>query len=321
MHSAHGGHSGTEKQLIIRSTFWPFVFVAIMWIIKLFELAAGLSLSEYGMAPRNVSGLYGIITYPFLHKDFSHLTSNSIPLLFLGSALFYYYKEASRTIFLQLFAISGAWLWLMGQYGSIHIGASGLVYGLTAFHVTAGLIKRNKHLLAFSLLVMFLYGSMVWGIFPDFYPKRNISWEGHFAGMTAGILLAWFHRKQGPPRDHYEWEDDEDDEDDTAATSFKESIADKDDEAKNKSKPKPVSSYSFDNDAAKPPKISEKTQKSAYNEDEIMSNDSHDMEEKHQSAKKSPRNEDHIQEQNNLRNHPENKNSLFGNHYKSDTTL
>lgn len=213
MQSYHNDASVLEKKRIIRSTFWPFIFVAIMWLVKLFETASGFSVSVYGMAPRNISGFYGIITYPFLHKDFSHLASNSIPLIFLGSALFYYYKQASRMIFIQLFVISGVWLWIMGQYGSIHIGASGLVYGLTAFHVTAGLIKRNKHLLAFSLLVMFLYGSMVWGIFPDFYPKRNISWEGHFTGMTAGVLLAWYHRRQGPPRDRYEWDEEEDDED------------------------------------------------------------------------------------------------------------
>lgn len=201
--------SRTEKKIILQSALWPTLFVAALWVVKLFEEASGISLSSYGMAPRDARGIYGILTYPFLHRDFSHLTSNSIPLLFLGTALFYYYRRFSFQVFLQLFFISGIWLWILGKQGSIHIGASGLVYGLTAFHVTAGLIKRNNGLLAFSLLVMFLYGSMVWGIFPDFYPKRNISWEGHLAGMAAGILLAFFHRHQGPPRDRYEWEDDE----------------------------------------------------------------------------------------------------------------
>ncbi len=212
MHTPANNSSRTEKRLILQSSKWPLLFVTVLWIVKLFEEAGGISLSVYGMAPRDIRGLYGIITYPFLHRDFSHLTSNSIPLLFLGTALFYYYKRFSFQVFLQLFFISGLWLMILGKQGSVHIGASGLVYGLTAFHVTAGLIKRNNGLLAFSLLVMFLYGSMVWGIFPDFYPKRNISWEGHLAGMAAGILLAFFHRHQGPPRDRYEWEEDDEQE-------------------------------------------------------------------------------------------------------------
>ncbi len=210
MHTSRGHSSAAEKRIILKSATWPFVFVAIAWIVKLFEEASGIQLAEYGMAPRNISGIYGIITYPFLHKDFGHLVSNSIPLLFLGTALFYYYRQISLTISWQLFLVSGLWLLLLGQQGSIHIGASGLVYGLAAFHVTAGLIKRNNRLLAFSLLVMFLYGSMVWGLFPDFFPKRNISWEGHLTGMAAGILLAFFHRDKGPQRDRYEWEEEED---------------------------------------------------------------------------------------------------------------
>lgn len=201
--------SAIEKNLILRSLVWPAIFVALLWLIKAFEIVSNISLSEYGMSPKSLRGLYGIVTYPFLHKDISHLVANSAPLFFLGAALFYYYREASRIIFLQLFLISGFWLWVIGEQGSIHIGASGLVYGLAAFHITSGLIKRNKRLLAFSMLVLFLYGSMVWGIFPDFFPHRNISWEGHLMGMIAGVVLALYHRRKGPQRDRYQWEWDE----------------------------------------------------------------------------------------------------------------
>ncbi len=196
--------------MLLRSSLWPLMFVALILIVKAVEVVLGSSLSEYGMRPKSIDGLIGILTYPFLHKDFGHMFSNAIPLLFLGTALFYYYRKAGAIIFLQLFLISGIWLWFLAEEGSIHIGASGLVYGLTAFHVTAGMIKRNHRLMAFSLLVLFLYGSLVWGVFPDFFPKRNISWEGHLTGMAAGILLAWFHRKQGPPKDTYAWEEEED---------------------------------------------------------------------------------------------------------------
>lgn len=214
MHNHYQSESVKEKHLIIQSLLWPAIFVAILWLIKAIELFSGTSFAEYGMAPRSIKGLYGIITYPFLHKDISHLSANSLPMLVLGTALFYYYGQLSRIIFLQMFLISGLWLWILGDYGSIHIGASGLVYGLAAFHITAGVIKRNKRLMAFALLVLFLYGSLVWGIFPDFFPDRNISWEGHLTGLIAGIVLAWYHRDKGPQRDRYQWEWDELEEDD-----------------------------------------------------------------------------------------------------------
>jgi len=211
--------SQKEKHQIIRSLFWPVIFVAVLWLVHSIEWITGTSFARYGMAPKSLKGLIGIFTYPFLHKDLSHLSSNSVPMLFLGTALFYYYREAGKIIFLQLLIISGFWLWIIGAQDSIHIGASGLVYGLAAFHITAGIMKRNKSLMAFALLVLFLYGSLVWGIFPDFYPHRNISWEGHLMGMVAGIVLAIYHRNKGPQRDRYQWEwdeleEDEDDEDD-----------------------------------------------------------------------------------------------------------
>ncbi len=200
-----------EKRLLLQSAIWPFVFVILILLVKLVEELLGSSFSQYGLMPKSISGLAGVLTYPFLHKDFSHMFSNAVPLLFLGTALFYFYRRASGMIFLQLFLISGIWLWFLAKEGSVHIGASGLVYGLTAFHVTSGFIKRNHRLLAFALLVLFLYGSLVWGVFPDFFPKRNISWEGHLTGMAAGVLLAWFHRRQGPERDKYSWEEEDED--------------------------------------------------------------------------------------------------------------
>lgn len=218
MHPHSSQSSAIEKRLILQSLVWPAVFVVLLWLVKAIELLTDTSFSEYGMAPRSIKGLYGIITYPFLHKDIGHLTANSIPILFLGTALFYYYRQLTRFIFLQLFLISGLWLWILGDYGSMHIGASGLVYGLAAFHITAGMIKRNKRLMAFALLVLFLYGSLVWGVFPDFFPHRNISWEGHLTGLVAGVLLAWYHRDKGPQRDRYQWEWDELEEDDDDET-------------------------------------------------------------------------------------------------------
>ncbi len=199
----------TEQRRLILSAAYPVIFVVLLWIVKSVEVVADISLSHWGLAPRSLEGLTGILFYPLLHSDLSHLFSNSLPLLFLGSALFYYYRQQALGIFFQLYLISGIWLWFLGRDGTMHIGASGLVYGLAAFHFTAGLIKRNMRLLAFSLLVTFLYGSIVWGIIPSFHPHRNISWEGHLTGMVAGVVLAIWHREKGPQRDRYEWDDDD----------------------------------------------------------------------------------------------------------------
>ncbi len=201
--------SDKEKSRLLISAIYPVLFVLLLWLVKAFEELSGLSLSRYGLAPKSFAGLIGIFTYPFLHKDFSHLISNSLPLLVLATALIYYYRPNAFIIFLQLFFISGFWLWVIGARGSVHIGASGLVYGLTAFHFATGIIKRNLRQMAFAILVVFLYGSMVWGIFPGYLPDKNISWEGHLMGMLAGLVLAWFHRHEGPARDHYEWEDED----------------------------------------------------------------------------------------------------------------
>jgi membrane associated rhomboid family serine protease len=96
-----------------------------------------------------------------------------------------------------------------------HIGASGLVYGYVSFLLFSGIIRRNARLMAISLLIVFLYGGFFWGMFPDFFPKRNISWESHLMGGLAGLVLAVYYRKKGIQRDVYRWdEDDEEDEED-----------------------------------------------------------------------------------------------------------
>lgn len=213
-----------EKNTLLRSALYPILFIVCLWLIKGVEEFWVIDLSKHGLAPKSFRGLTGILFYPFLHKDIAHLSSNSVPLFVLGTALFYYYRQSALKIFLQLFFVSGFWLWVIGAKGSIHIGASGLVYALAAFHITSGVIRRVPRQMAFAVLVVFLYGSMVWGIFPDFFPKRNISWEGHLMGTLAGMVLAFFHRDKGPEKQHYSWEDEEGEDDDETPVSGSESL-------------------------------------------------------------------------------------------------
>jgi membrane associated rhomboid family serine protease len=199
---------------MIRSLVVPAILVFLMWVVAIVRETGGFSLSFLGIYPLKWYGLPGIITTPFVHGDFSHLIANSVPMLVLGSALFYFYRDIAFRILIMIWLFTGFWVWV-GAREAWHIGASGIVYGLTAFIFTSGIIRRHTGLLAMSLIVVFLYGSLIWGIFPEFFPEERISWESHLFGLIAGTASAVYYRKQGPQRKKYSWEEEEDqDEDD-----------------------------------------------------------------------------------------------------------
>jgi membrane associated rhomboid family serine protease len=180
----------------------PGTFVFLMWLVKIIEVLFELDLSDLGIYPLSLKGLPGIIFSPFVHKDFTHLFNNSLPLLLLSVALFYFYSEVAMKVFTWTYLLTGMLVWLGGRE-AWHIGASGLVYGLASFLFFSGIIRRYFRLIALSLLVVFLYGEMVWGLFPGVY--KNISWESHMLGFFSGILLAIWYRKEGPQMPIYEW--------------------------------------------------------------------------------------------------------------------
>ncbi len=206
-------NSNIDKKLdkkIIRLSFIQTLFlIAILWMIKIAELTLNVSFYRLGLYPLHVKGLKGIIFSPLLHADFGHLISNSAPLFVLLIALFYYYRRISYPIFGWLYLLSGLFLWFFGRQ-TWHIGASGLVYALAAFHLVSGIIRNDVRLLMVSLIVVFLYGGFVWGMMPI---NPNISWDGHLWGAIAGILIAFAYRKYYLYREKYEWEE-EDEEDD-----------------------------------------------------------------------------------------------------------
>ena len=195
----------SEKKEILRILFIPLLFLSMMWLVKLVELQFDLSFAKFGVFPQTIKGLRGILFSPFIHKDFTHLFNNSYPILILGGLLFTIYRKIALQIFIWFFFISGFWLWIIGR-PSFHIGASGLVYALASFLFISGLIRKNSRLSSVSLIIIFLYGSMIWGILPT---KDSISWEGHLAGFIAGILVAFFYRNEGPEPTKYQWEIDE----------------------------------------------------------------------------------------------------------------
>lgn len=199
-----------EKRKFLHSLVFPTFFLLVIWMVRITEVSLGTSYVEWGLYPMKLSGLKGIITAPLIHADIKHLFDNSIPLYFLSVALFYFYRPVSYKVFFLIWLITGITVWIFAR-PAYHIGASGIVYGLASFLFFSGVIRNNINLLAISLLVVFLYGGLVWGIFPfDF----KISWESHMMGGITGLVLSFFYRSYGPPSTRSEWPDDEDDEGD-----------------------------------------------------------------------------------------------------------
>jgi membrane associated rhomboid family serine protease len=193
---------------IFLSLFYPFLFVLVIWGIKFFELAENINLAWYGLYPRTLHGLLGIFTAPLLHADFSHLLSNTLPLLILGAIICFFYRAIAFQVFFWVYLMTGIWVWAAGRE-SYHIGASGIIYGFVTFLFFSGVFRKDTRLLALSLFVTFLYGGTVWGILPI---QNGISWESHLLGSLAGLITAYNFRKEGPPPRKYDLGTDEENE-------------------------------------------------------------------------------------------------------------
>ena len=181
-------------------------FAAILWAIHLVNFALDLDVAPFGVKPRTIAGLAGLVFAPLVHGNFEHLIANTLPVIILGTAMLHLYPRASPIVLPAIWVGPGLAVWLFAQ-GGIHIGASGLVYGLVAYVFTAGLIRRDRRAIAASMIVAFLYGASVWGVLPI---QRAHSWETHLAAALIGLALAFALRNRDvPPRVRYEWEDDE----------------------------------------------------------------------------------------------------------------
>lgn len=196
-----------EKQHLYLSIFMPLVFIVLMWIVKLFEYVTTIDLSNYGLLPKHISGLKGIIFSPFIHGDWQHLISNTVPFFVLSFLMIFNYRKVAFKSFMFIYIFGGLLLWLTGRE-NYHIGASGLVYGMAFFLFFSGIFRKNIQSIALSLLVVFIYGSIVWGMFPIDMTK---SWEGHLMGAACGFITAFYYRKVDLPAEII-LDDDDDDE-------------------------------------------------------------------------------------------------------------
>lgn len=191
--------------------FWlgfrlALALVALLWLIYLFDWLLDLNLRQFGIYPRHFPSLPAILWAPLLHGSVQHLLSNSLPLLVLGTGLLYLYPTAAFQVVGLVYLGAGVLVWLLAR-PALHLGASGLIYGLAAYLFVAGLLRRDIRALAAALLVYFLYGSLAWGVLPI---RAGVSWETHLAAALLGIVLAVYYRHlDKPPLKRYDWEDEE----------------------------------------------------------------------------------------------------------------
>lgn len=202
------GKKYIEKKRFRLALFTSAIILLIMWIVHLANLSLSYEFHNLGIFPRKGEGLIGILASPLIHGDWQHLIANSMSFIVLVTGVFFFYPKIAYKVFFISWLSVGLIVWVIAR-PSYHIGASGVIYAMAAFLFLSGVIRKNFRLMAISLIIVFLYGSMVWGIFPQ---EDNVSWESHFAGVVSGFALAYVYRRQGPQKERYSWEIEEEEE-------------------------------------------------------------------------------------------------------------
>jgi membrane associated rhomboid family serine protease len=200
--------SAGSRQLLQLAAVLAIGFVALLWLIQLMNWGLDLDPWPFGLRPREWSGLVGVVTAPLVHSDFGHLFTNSLPLATVGAAMLFLYPLSATRVLPLIYLGPGLLVWIFGR-DSVHLGASGLVYGLVSYVFVAGLLRRDRRAVAASLLVVLMYGSLAWGVLPI---QPGVSWETHLSAALLGVLSALaLRRLDVPPRKRYAWEDEAED--------------------------------------------------------------------------------------------------------------
>lgn len=190
-----------EKKKFKFSLVIPLLLVLFLWLVAALDNLAELELYKFGIYPRRLKGLMGIVLAPLVHGGIKHLFANTLPLIILGTAINFFYRALAYKVIVLVWLLTGVMVWIFGR-DSYHIGASGIIYGIASFLFFSGVVRGNIRLAALSLIVVFLYGGLVWGIFPF---SSGVSWESHFFGGFWGLITAIYYRNEGPTTKHNFW--------------------------------------------------------------------------------------------------------------------
>ncbi len=173
--------------------FTSFVLLSLMWIIFIIDIILPVNFNSFGITPRTVSGLFGIAFSPFLHANFTHIISNSLPIFFLTFALLVFYQRIALRVWAMSAIIGGILVWLLARGYSTHIGASGVIFSLIGFLISSGMFRKTLKAFLVGVIVFFAYGGAIWGVLPT---NPYVSWEGHLFGLIAGVFLAYIYRNE-----------------------------------------------------------------------------------------------------------------------------
>ncbi len=180
----------------------PMMAVLLIWTVFWVEIEFKINLNDFGIYPRTLTGMRGIFFGPFLHGSAEHLYNNTIPLAILTASLVYFYRNIALRVLVLGLLLTGLVTWIIGR-PAYHIGASGIIYLLASFIFFKGIFTKHYRLVAVSLIVAFIYGSMLWYIFPI---KDGVSWEGHLGGFVIGLFMALFFKAKVPVVKKFAWE-------------------------------------------------------------------------------------------------------------------
>ncbi|HOP22689.1 MAG TPA: rhomboid family intramembrane serine protease [Gammaproteobacteria bacterium] len=189
--------------LVFTGILWSIFFID--WLISFFN--PFFTLRDFGVHPRRIEYLFGVIATVFLHGSLSHIVSNTLPLLLAMTALFGNYPKIAKKVFVYGVLLTGILVWSFARAAN-HIGASGLLYCLLSFLFFSGFIRKDVQSVGISIIIAFAYGSLIFGVIPD---KEHISWESHLFGFITGILLSWYFRKTERPvfKTYEDWDDED----------------------------------------------------------------------------------------------------------------
>ncbi len=192
-----------QKRSLLRAAKWPLYILLVMWALEIMKHLTGFQLTDYGILPRYIIGLKGIITAPLIHGSYGHLLNNSIPFFVGATLIFYFYQRVAFAVITLIWILTGILVWIFAK-PAYHIGASGVVYGMISFIFWAGVFNRDRQSIVLSLIILFLYSGMFYGVLPN---QPGVSWESHLLGGLVGILAAYLFRI--PKEEEDPWDDDE----------------------------------------------------------------------------------------------------------------
>lgn len=197
------------KATFLKNTLLVFLLISVLWVVYFIQYMAWFDFTPYGNWPQHRKGLIGILFSPFIHGSFEHLISNTLPMIVLLSVMLNAYPRVALVVLVFVHLASGALVWLLAPDTGVHIGISGIIYGMASFLVASGLFRKDRSSVTIAFLVAMMYGGMLLG----FIPEKGVSWQSHLFGALSGIFIAFVLRKVDvPPKHEFENEPEEKDE-------------------------------------------------------------------------------------------------------------